>query len=78
MYDAQSASDDETFELFGDNRMYPMYRSTTYKYPPGGTGQMVVGRNWVNENRSYGAAVIDDLKMWNRNISDEEIVAMSN
>ena len=76
MYDPESATDDAVNKLFINAQMYEMTRVNSKKYPQG-TGQMVLGRIYSNRNKTYGKALFDDLKMWNRKLSDEEIVRMS-
>ena len=77
VYNPESATDDSKVnKVFIDNKMNKMVHiNENYGQ---GTGQMVLGRSWVNWNQEYGAVLIDDLKMWNRKLSDKEIVATSN
>ena len=78
VYDPETATDNSKVnKIFIDNQMYPMFRGYSKNYLQG-TGQMVVGRLITNQDTFYSAALFDDLKMWNRKLSDKEIAAISN
>ena len=76
VYDPKSATGDAVDKLFADNQMYPLTQRDTHNYSQH-TGEMVLGRNYLRENYDYGNALFDDLKMWNRKLSDKEMFAMS-
>ena len=79
VYDPESATDIKVNKLFLDSQMYSMYRDiTSDKITSQGTGQTVLGRRYNNKNYDYTDELIDDLKMWNQKLSDEEIVALTN
>ena len=78
VYDPESATDDSKVnKVFIDEKKYEMVREDLQNRPQG-TGQMVVGRGYINWDQYYADGLIDDLKMWNRKLSDDEIVGMSN
>ena len=66
VYDPESATDNSKVnKVFIDNQKYEMDRIYQTNYVKG-TGEMELGRMWVNHIGNGAAALIDDLKMCNR------------
>ena len=76
VYDPNSASGDNSGNMaYVDNEMYPILKEDSRTHRQG-TGQMVLGRSYTDLNEDYCDALIDDLKMWNRMLTHEEIIEM--
>ena len=76
VYDPNSASGDNSGNVaFVDNEMYPILKEDSRTHRQS-TGQMVLGRSYTDLNEDYCDALIDDLKMWNRMLTHEEIIEM--
>ena len=74
VYDSESMNGNGTSnKIFIDDAMHDMERSKTDNYPQG-PGNMVLGRTVTNKNDFYSDVLIDDLAMWNRQLTNEEIV----
>ena len=77
VYDPASATGDGSENKFyKDNQMYALFRSKTRSHK-NGRGQMVLGILYTNVPHFYSNDLIDDLKMWNRKLTEEDIVEMS-
>ena len=76
VYDPKSASGDRSGnKAYVDNRMFSLPRTDTRNHRQG-TGQIVLGRAYTNVNDDYSHVFIDDLKMWNRMLTHDEIIEM--
>ena len=62
-------------KVYVDDKMYNMvtYGGSNSQ----GTGKMVLGRKYNNLDMDYFQCMIDDLKMWNRILTHEEIVQLN-
>ena len=77
VYDPEAATDDSKVnKVFIDKQKDEMVLNNENLTQ--GTGQMVLGQAYLTSDAYLGPALIDDLKMWNRKLSDDEIVGMSN
>ena len=77
VYDPASTSGDYSGnKIYNDNEMYSIPRIVTRQHRPG-IGQIVLGREYTDDNVMYTNVMIDDLKMWNRMLSHEEIINMT-
>ena len=76
VYDPASASGDRSGnKVYNDNQMYSIPFDESKQHLVG-TGQMVLGRAYIDYNDYYANVFIDDLKMWNRMLTHEEIIEM--
>ena len=77
VYDPTSTSGDYSGnKVYNDNEMYSIPRTETRQHRPG-IGQIVLGRAYTDDNVMYTNVMIDDLKMWNRMLTHEEIINMA-
>ena len=77
VYDPESATNNSAInKICIDNQMYPMVKEVSANYSQG-TGQMGIGRKFINIVSLNKASLTDDLKMWNQKLSNEEIIGMS-
>ena len=42
-----------------------------------GSGAMVIGRRYVDADRNYSSVVVDELLLWNRELTQQEIMKIS-
>ena len=73
VYDSEPNNNDGTGnKVYIDDTMYPMERHKLENSPLG-TGKMALGRILTDEERSYSDVLVDDLTMWNKKLTKEEI-----
>ena len=76
VYDPDSTSGDHSGNtVYVDNQMHPMELGDVRPHQQG-VGQMVLGRSYTNLDKDYARTFLDDLKMWNRMLTHEEIIEM--
>ena len=74
VYDPKSASGDHSGNLvYKDTTMYALPYFDDRQHEEG-SGQMVLGRAYTTCDDHCGNVLIDDLQMWNRKLSHEEII----
>ena len=71
VYDSEST----TGEIYQDDAPYPMKSEAVSSQS--NTGQMVLGRGFTNVDDDYAYVLIDNLKMWNRKLTREEILQLN-
>ena len=78
IYDPTSATGDFSGnKIYVQNTMYQMVRSNGRDYPTG-PRKIVLGKILVNQDTHYTNILVDDLKMWNRKLTQEEIFENGN
>ena len=76
VYDPASTSGDRSAnKVYNGNQMYSISFDESKQHRVG-TGEMVLGRSYIDYNDYYANVFIDDLKMWNRMLTHEEIIEM--
>ena len=74
VYDPKSAYGDHSGNLvYKDTTMYALPYFDDRQHEEG-SGQMVLGRAYTTHDGEYANVFIDDLEMWNRKLTHEEIV----
>ena len=72
VYDANSDDDIFAGQVFVDNTVDVLVEMKFNSFMAG-TGNMVLGRSFTNQDDKYSNVLIDDLAMWNRKLTEEEI-----
>ena len=68
----------EGVEAFSDGAFQDDQTGGSDGYDTEGTGQVVIGRRYINSNRDYAHVEVDELIFFNHALSDEEVEELYN